>query len=220
MQRSTRTLTAPSDNWVREWTVFYFANWYAWAPIAALFLGRIAKGYSVRQFITVNLILPSCCAVLWMSTFAGSAIYFDNLLGGVFQASLATNGPESLIYMLFENLPFSSIMAVLLIIITFISFVTAADSNTDAMSRLCTSADSLSEEAGQTSMKLKFVWGITIGIIAWVMISFASLDGIRMMNSLGGLPALFIIMISNISLFILLRRVLQSGKLTVESTIN
>lgn len=216
--RSVNAMTAPEDDWARSWTIFYFANWYAWAPIAALFLGRIAKGYTVKQFITVNLILPSCCAILWMSTFSGSAIYFDELLQGAFQTSLTANGPESLIYMLFDNLPYSALMAVLLIVITFISFVTAADSNTDAMSRLCSKSGEMSEScpAGQptnvgetnfgTSFKLKIIWGTTIGIIAWVMISFASLDGIRMMNSLGGLPALLIIMISNISLWVLLRR--------------
>jgi glycine betaine transporter len=62
-------------------------------------------------------------------------------------------------------------------------------------------------------MVLKIVWGTIIGVIAWVMITFASLDGIRMMNSLGGLPAMFIIIISNISLFVLLKRVLKGDKL-------
>ena len=111
--------------------------------------------------------------------------------------------------MLFDNLLFTSLMTLALIGITFISFVTAADSNTDAMSRLCTKANLEQSDSYRTSMKLKFIWGITIGVIAWVMVSFASIDGIRMLTSLGGLPALFIIITTNISLFVLLKRAIQ-----------
>lgn len=215
LPRSTNQFTGVNDDWRQAWTIFYFANWYAWAPVAALFLGSIARGYTVRQFIIVNLILPSICAIFWMSVMSGSAMYFDQFLSGEFQRMLLSNGPESVIYLLFENLPLASFMTVALILITYISFVTAADSNTDAMSRLCTKpeAQSTNSNASQTNMVLKIVWGTIIGVIAWVMISFASLDGIRMMNSLGGLPAMFIIIVSNISLLVLLKRVVKGDSL-------
>ena len=211
LERSTNTLTGPNDEWPRAWTVFYFANWYAWAPIAALFLGRIAKGYTVRQFINVNLIFPACFAILWMSVFAGAAIHYDALLEGAFRQSLLKNGPESVIYMLFDNLPLASFMTIALIGMIFISFVTAADSNTDAMSRLCTQSDRVKKESNRTSIKLKLIWGMTIGVIAWVMVSFASIDGIRLLTSLGGLPALFIIMLANLSLILLIKRAVQGA---------
>ena len=187
--------------------IFYFANWYAWAPIAALFLGRIARGYTVKQFIQVNLILPSCCAIIWMSTLSGAAIHLDGESDGMLRDSLLNTGPESVIYTLFDNLPMASFMTLALIVITFISFVTAADSNTDAMSRLCTKSSHHSHDKTETSsIKMKLIWGTTIGTIAWVMVSFANVDGIKMMTSLGGLPALLIIMLTNLSLFVLLKR--------------
>lgn len=212
--RSVNQLTAPDDDWSRSWTIFYFANWYAWAPVAALFLGRIARGYTVKQFIQVNLVLPSCCAIVWMSTLSGAAIHFDQKSDGALRDSLLNTGPESVIYTLFDNLPLASFMTLALIGITFISFVTAADSNTDAMSRLCTKSDDHSQkETTNTSIKMKLVWGTTIGIIAWVMVSFASVDGIKMMTSLGGLPALLIIILTNVSLFVLLKRVISGDPL-------
>ncbi|MDC0603072.1 BCCT family transporter [Aliiglaciecola sp.] len=208
MARSVNQLTAPEDDWSRSWTIFYFANWYAWAPIAALFLGRIARGYTVKQFIQVNLILPSCCAIIWMSTLSGAAIHLDGESDGMLRDSLLNTGPESVIYTLFDNLPMASFMTLALIVITFISFVTAADSNTDAMSRLCTKSSHHSHEKTETSsIKMKLIWGTTIGTIAWVMVSFANVDGIKMMTSLGGLPALLIIMLTNLSLFVLWKRV-------------
>jgi choline-glycine betaine transporter len=60
-------------------------------------------------------------------------------------------------------------------------------------------------------MKLKLIWGMTIGVIAWVMVSFARIDGIRMLTSLGGLPALFIIMLANLSLILLIKRAVQGA---------
>lgn len=60
---------------------------------------------------------------------------------------------------------------------------------------------------------LKFVWGISIGVIAWVMVSFASIDGIKMMSNLGGLPAMFIIICVNVSLFVLIYRVARGNML-------
>jgi len=86
--------------------------------------------------------------------------------------------------------------------------VTAADSNTDAMSRLCTKSSHHSHEKAETSsIKMKLIWGATIGTIAWVMVSFANVDGSKMMTSVGGLPALLIIMLTNLSLFVLWKRV-------------
>jgi len=63
--------------WLNSWTVFYFANWMAWAPLAALFLGKIARGYTVREYIVVNLIIPACSSILWMTIFGGFALNIE-----------------------------------------------------------------------------------------------------------------------------------------------
>lgn len=220
--RSFNTYTGPEDNWPKLWTVFYWANWYAWAPVTALFLGRIALGYTVRQFIMINLILPASCAIVWMATFSGTAMRLDHLTLGSLHQVMQEKGAEAVIFTVFDNLPLSAITIAIFIGITFISFVTAADSNTDAMSNLCAadSGESTSECAlnksdekissedstAKTKMLLKFVWGISIGVIAWVMVSFASIDGIKMMSNLGGLPAMIIIIGTNITLFKLIHK--------------
>ncbi|MFA3791320.1 BCCT family transporter [Aliiglaciecola sp. SL4] len=211
--RSFNTYTGPEDNWPKLWTVFYWANWYAWAPITALFLGRIAKGYTVRQFIIVNAVLPATAAIVWMATFAGTAMHLDNITQGSLHQVMQEKGVEAVIFTLFDNLPLAAMTTAIFIAITFISYVTAADSNTDAMSNLCAAEPSETElnskennrnienQSAKSKMLLKFVWGISIGVIAWVMVSFASIDGIKMMSNLGGLPAMFIIIGTNIVLF-------------------
>lgn len=227
--RSFNTYTGPEDNWPKLWTVFYWANWYAWAPITALFLGRIARGYTVREFIRVNLILPASCAIVWMATFAGTAMRLDHLTQGGLHQAMQDKGVEAVIFTLFDNLPLAVITTAIFIGITFISYVTAADSNTDAMSNLCAVDPSdntskpeinlhdenshLEAKVDKSKMLLKFVWGISIGVIAWVMVSFASIDGIKMMSNLGGLPAMIIIIGTNMALIKLIYKVSKGDTL-------
>ncbi len=192
--------------WASSWTTFYWANWLAWAPVTALFLGRIAKGYTVREFILFNMILPATFAILWMSIFGASAIEFDRA-GGDLYAVLTANGPEAVIYQLFNNLPFSAVWSVAFILLSFICFVTAADSNTEAIAGLCqldeSHASIADEEHRPTTLRLKVLWASLMGLTAWVMVTFSGVDGVRMLSNLGGLPALFIVLMMNIALILM-----------------
>lgn len=197
------------DPWPKSWTVFNWANWYAWAPVTAMFLGKIARGYTVREFIQMNLLLPALFACAWMSVFGGSALFMDMTEGGTLHQILQNQGPEAIIYAMFDRLPLAGLTAAVFVFIAFLSYVTAADSNTEAMSQLCTRTDlnqpALNENRA-VRLRLKFAWGISIGIVAWVMVSFVNIDGIKMMSNLGGLPAMFIIIGINLSLIRLVRR--------------
>lgn len=184
------------EAWARSWTSFYWANWLAWAPVTALFLGRIARGYTVREFIVFNMLLPSAFAIVWMSIFGISAIEFDQAGGGLY-AALQDRGAEAVIYQLFEALPLSGLWAAGFIALSFICFVTAADSNTEAIASLCQQHEEheefREEERASATLRLKMVWASLIGFTAWVMVSFSGVDGVRMLSNLGGLPALFIV---------------------------
>ncbi len=178
------------DDWFQSWTVFNWANWLAWAPITALFLGRLGRGYSVQTFIRFNLIYPSLFGILWMGIFSGSALYFDRETQGALFQVLNEQGPENVIYKILEKLPATKIVGVLFLLLTFLSYVTAADSNTSAMSGVCTKG--LTAEHAESPLMLKVIWGSIIGILACVMISFSGMEGIKIISVLGGFPALFL----------------------------
>ena len=187
------------DDWPQKWSVFNWAIWFAWAPIAALFLGKIGRGYTVREFIQINLIFPSLFAIVWISIFSGTAIHIDMTQAGILNSTLGSLGPEKLLYFVFNRLPLSGLMTAVLIFVAFISYVTAADSNTDAIGNLCTTgfnADS-EEKAG---LGVKVLWGSIIGIVSWTMVSFVGIDGIKMLSNLGGLPAAIIILATSLTL--------------------
>ncbi|MGB0165520.1 MAG: BCCT family transporter, partial [Luteibaculum sp.] len=178
------------DSWLNSWTVFYWANWLAWTPVTALFLGRLGRGYTVRQFLCFNLLFPSLFGAAWMMIFSGSAIHFDLLAGAPLYAALQTGGPQAVVFELLANLPFLEISSVVFVLIVFVSYVTAADSNTSALTGL--SQKGITPESQEAAPALKIIWGIMVALIAWIMISFAGIEGIKMASNLGGFPALII----------------------------
>jgi choline-glycine betaine transporter len=202
--KSLFTGSAGEDQWPQWWSIFYWAVWFAWAPVAALFLGKISCGYTVRQFLRVNLIYPALFASTWITIFSGAALYYQAHTDVGLHAILNERGVENVLYELFRQLPLSEVLIPVLLFIAFISYVTAADSQTDAIGNLCTrglTADS-DLNAGIT---MKVVWGVIVGIVAWVMVSFVGIDGIKMLSNLGGLPALLIVLMATGSLWVWLR---------------
>lgn len=188
-------------DWHRQWTIFNWANWFAWAPVTALFLGRLAVGYSVRAFIMVNLLLPALFGAMWMIIIAGTTITLDQQTGGDLYALLSSAGPDPLLYRLFSELGGGMPVLLLLIGAIFISYVTAADSNISAMSALSTHG--ISPENPEAPIAVKLAWGVTVGLVATILVAAAGIDGIRMMSVLGGFPALFIILGAAVALTVI-----------------
>lgn len=191
LSRSTNIGNPIAEDWQHSWTIFNWANWFAWAPITALFLGRLGVGYTVRQFIQTNLLLPSIFGGLWMVIFGGNSIFFDGILGGVFQAELAQNGPESVVYQLLRQFPLSNVTSGFFLVLVFLSYVTAADSNISAMSAL--SVDGITPANPEAPLYIRLIWGVVIGTVSWVMISFAGVDGIKIISNIGGFPAMLLL---------------------------
>lgn len=191
--RSTNIQSSIDEGWMSSWTVFYFANWFAWAPVAALFLGRLSVGYTIRDFINYNLIFPSVFTCCWMMIFSGASLGFDLTNEGSLFTAMSNKGEENVMFILLGDLPYGTLISLATLLMIFVSYVTAADSNISAMSAISTVG--ISPENPEAPISMKFVWGSLVGLIAWVMITSAGVDGIRMLCVLGGFPALFILIL-------------------------
>jgi len=199
LPRSTNIGSELDKPWQHSWTIFYWANWLAWAPITALFLGRLSVGYTVKEFIHYNLLLPSLFGGLWMIIFSGGAMGFDmnmeeNPLNQVLQAS----GPQNVIFELFNYLPLGVVVSSIFLLIAFLSYVTAADSNTSAMSSM--SSVGISPENPESPLWIKVIWGLIIGVLSWTMIANSGIEGVKQISVLGGFPALFLVILVGIGL--------------------
>ncbi len=198
------TGAASGDTWPQSWSVFNWAVWFAWAPVTALFLGKIACGYTVREFIRMNLVYPALFAIAWVSVLSGTAIHTDMTGGGVLYATLNEAGVENLLFRLFQQFPASQVMTVVLVFVAFISYVTAADSNTDAIGDLCTTGFTADSD-DRSALGFKILWGAIIGVVSWTMVSFVGIDGIKTLSNLGGLPAAVITLATSLTLLKWLR---------------
>lgn len=184
----------PDDSWGYQWGVFYWAIWMSWAPVTALFLGKIAKGYTVREFIVMNFLVPSLFSFIWIALFGGLTLTYmpiEKLYNLMIQ-----NGPESIIYFLMGKLPYATPLIAVFILTCFLSFVTAADSNTVAMADISSNAG----EGTKQKKLLKVIWGVVLGVISYLTVIYAGIDGIKMLSNFSGVPVLFLMVLVMLSL--------------------
>ncbi len=180
---------AHKDTWAGYWTVAWFASWFAWAPISCLFLGRIAKGYTVRQFMLCNFILPSVFGWFWFTIFGGTGMFFE-LDSQMMSTALKNTSFERLIYILFDQFPLSVLSKSLFIFVCAISYITAANANLVTIGGLCSKG--VSSENPESALWLKIFWGSIIASIAWLGTTHMGLGAIRALFNMSGLPGLII----------------------------
>ena len=114
------------EQWMQDWTVFYWAWWVSWSPFVGMFIARVSKGRTVREFLIAVLLVPTLVTLVWMSVFGMNGLYqaqngIGGLASGVTSMSLAT-------FQMLENLPFSGITTVVGVILVLVFFVTSSDS--------------------------------------------------------------------------------------------
>ena len=113
-------------DWFHGWTVFYWAWWISWSPFVGMFIARISKGRSVREFMSAVLIIPTIITIVWMSTFGGSAL--EQVTSGVGQLTSGISDVSLAMFQMLENLPLASITSFLAIVLVLVFFITSSDS--------------------------------------------------------------------------------------------
>ena len=115
------------EAWLHGWTVFYWAWWISWSPFVGMFIARVSKGRTVREFITAVLIVPTTVTIIWMSVFGGLAI--DQITNGIGQ--LGTDGLTDIslaMFQMFDVLPFGTLLSIIAVVLVLVFFITSSDS--------------------------------------------------------------------------------------------
>ncbi len=115
------------EAWFQGWTVFYWAWWISWSPFVGMFIARVSRGRTVREFLTAVLIVPTVVTILWMSVFGGLAI--DQVMNEV--GVLGANGLREVplaMFEMFEALPFGTVLSLIAILLVLVFFITSSDS--------------------------------------------------------------------------------------------
>lgn len=199
------------DGWAKDWTIFYWSNWMAWAPITGIFLARLAYGYTLRQVILINFILPSLFSMIWMTILGGTALHFQ--MSGTVDLLTILNeqGYGAATYAVLEQFNLATILSVVYLFAVFISFVTATDSAVSAMASVSTKG--ISDAHQEAPLYVKVLWGGMVGAVSLIFISSLGIDGIKMLSYLGGLPALALGIVAVMSLMAMIKRYKELDKL-------
>jgi choline/carnitine/betaine transport len=180
---SARTGAEGSDvnTWLQSWTIFYWAWWVSWTPFVGMFIARISRGRTIRQFVAGVLLVPSLVSLVWFAVFGGAAINVQQ--GGV---DLAGEGSiEEQLFSLLDQYPIAIIASVLVMVLVAIFFVSGADAASIVMG-------SLSERGTiKPSRGTVIFWGVAMGAVAAVMLLVGgedALTGLQTITIIAALP--------------------------------
>ncbi|WP_175639334.1 glycine betaine uptake BCCT transporter [Metabacillus schmidteae] len=181
--------------WINGWTIFYWAWWIAWSPFVGIFIARVSKGRSIREFVFYVLLIPSIVVFLWFSAFGGSAIELEH--NGI--AQISTLSAEESLFGVFANYPFPLVTSITAMLLIGSFFITSADSGTYVLGMMTTNG---SHSPGN---KVKFTWGILLSAIALALLYSGGLQALQNMMIIAALPFSIIIALMTISLVKALR---------------
>lgn len=178
---NTHVYEAETQPWFYDWTILYWAWWISWAPYVGLFIARISKGRTIREFIAAVLIIPTLFNFIWMSVFGNSAIWFDQHIANGALSELASN-PDALMFRFLEYLPLTKIASYATIAIIIIFFVTSADSGMFVMNSIAT-------KNARVSPKWQTIgWGILLAVLALLLLNAGGLKALQSMTLITALP--------------------------------
>ncbi len=135
---ASRTAASGDDemkSWLASWTIFYWAWWVSWTPFVGMFIARISRGRTIRQFVTGVLIVPSLVSLVWFAVFGGTAIDVQRKTGDLVGKAGAVE-PNSALFGMLDHLPLASISTVLVMVLVGIFFVSGADAASIVMGTL------------------------------------------------------------------------------------
>jgi choline/carnitine/betaine transport len=167
--------------WLRGWTVFYWAWWISWTPFVGLFIARISRGRTIRQFVTGVLLVPSLVSLVWFAVFGGAAVSAQR--NGVDIAGQGTT--EGQLFGVLEQYPLATVMTVVVMLLVAIFFVSGADAASIVMGSL--------SERGTLSPSRGIVvfWGVVMGAVAAIMLLVggdSALTGLQNLTIIAALP--------------------------------
>lgn len=184
------------ETWMHGWTVFYWAWWISWSPFVGMFIARVSKGRTVRQFLISVMIIPTLATALWMSAFGGIAI--DQVANKV--GELGANGLKDITLALFntyEALPLSSILSVISIVLIMVFFVTSSDSGSLVIDSI-TAGGKIDAPVPQ-----RIFWATVEGSIAGVLLWIGGTEAMQALQAgtvSTALPFTFILLLMCVSL--------------------
>ena len=186
------------SGWQSAWTIFYWAWWIAFAPFVGVFLARISKGRTIREYIFGAMIIPSLMCFIWFALVGGTAI--DLELSGVANGAIANAGQADKLFVLLnvilgENLAYLMSLVIVVLLLTYL--ITSADSAVLIINTINAGGDD-----GPKARPHILFWGIALALVVGGLIIAGGLSAIQTAMVIGALPFSFVMVLMGISLIV------------------
>ena len=181
--------------WFSGWTILYWAWWCSWAPFVGLFIARISKGRTIREFIFGVLVVPSLFGVLWFTVFGNTAIWLnDGEAAGTLGQMISS--PETLLFKFLDYLPLSGVTGLVSLVVISLFFITSADSGIYVLNNIASRDKSLTAPRWQAVM-----WGVLMSVVSIVLMQSGGLANLQAMTLLVALPFAMLMLLMCFSLW-------------------
>lgn len=181
--------------WFSGWTILYWAWWCSWAPFVGLFIARISKGRTIREFIFGVLVVPSLFGVLWFTVFGNTAIWLnDGEAAGTLGQMISS--PETLLFKFLDYLPLSGVTGLVSLVVISLFFITSADSGIYVLNNIASRDKSLAAPRWQAVM-----WGVLMSVVSIVLMQSGGLANLQAMTLLVALPFAMLMLLMCFSLW-------------------
>jgi betaine/carnitine transporter, BCCT family len=184
------------DKFFHGWTVFYWAWWISWSPFVGMFIARISKGRTVREFLIAVLLVPTLVTLVWMATFGGAAL--DQAQNGIGALAKGIGEVSLAMFQMLENLPMSDVASFVAIVLVLVFFITSSDSGSLVIDSI-TSGGKLDAPVQQ-----RVFWAVMEGVIAGALLFGGGADALGALQAAAitvGLPFTVVLLVMCVGLY-------------------
>ena len=194
VRMSLRMTPFRESGWVSSWTVFYWAWWVSWAPFVGLFIARVSRGRTIRQFVLGTVLAPTLAAFVWFSVFGGTALH-QEIMGGLPMAEAVGADVSTAMFVMFQALPMSGLLSGVATVLVLVFFVTSGDSATLVLGMMST--------GGQLdpSTRVKVIWGALVSGIAISLLLAGGVKAVQTATIVFALPFTLVIVLMAVALW-------------------
>lgn len=194
VRMSLRMTPFRDSGWIGGWTVFYWAWWIAWSPFVGLFIARVSRGRTIREFILGTVAAPTLAGFAWFSVFGGAALHME-IWQQVPLTEAVTADISTALFVMFDALPFGTVMSLVATALVLMFFVTSGDSATLVLGMMST--------GGQPNPggRVKVMWGLLVAGIASVLLLAGGVKAVQTATIVFALPFTVVIMLMTYALW-------------------
>ena len=192
VRMSLRMTPFRESSWIGDWTIFYWAWWISWSPFVGLFIARVSRGRTIRQFIVGTVMAPTLVGFVWFSVFGGAALYME-IFQGVPVAEAVKADVSTAMFALFSALPMGGVMSLVATLLVLVFFVTSGDSATLVLAMMSSKGNP------NPPNLIKIIWGVLVSGIAMSLLLAGGLKAVQTATIVFALPFAVVLVLMAVS---------------------